>query len=372
MDNYYTKYLKYKDKYLKLKNMPNMIGGSKISHIGCTTSEDNTIFLTLLLQLLIEYEFMFDFIQDQKSNTTSHISQNIYSPRSQNPLIQQHKKEAILMDVEDADEGTDGTDDEIEKTKNNIFLSIFKFYTYDNESIYSLLESKEQINDTIKTISNYCPTDIKNICNTYREELYCNKDIIQSKCSHKLYSSINSFYDSRNYSIMVLFRTLLGLYDDEYYPPILVHITDNGIIIGHIFIHSINRHGFECLEAVSIQSSLTTLIGSLCYDEKRGIASDLFTYVNTTIIPLFPAATYIYAYAWKVMSDILKKKFDFKTLTFDSVYNRCTKTFKINNIPIDIRTINQQSTDYQIYHYFKDAATPSGDLYIFTIKKIEH
>jgi hypothetical protein len=365
MDNYYNKYLKYKDKYLKLKNMPNMIGGSEIAHILCTTREDNTIFLTLLLQLLIEYEFMFDFKQDQESNTTSPISQNIYSPRSQKPLKQQHEKEANLMDE-------DGTDDEIEKTKNNIFLSIFKFYTYNNESIYSLLESKEQINDTIKTISNYCPTNIKNICNTYREELYCNKDIIQSKCSSELYSSINSFYDSRNYSIMVLFRTLLGLYDDEYYPPILVHITDNGIIIGHIFIHYINRPGLACLEAVSIQSSLRTLIGSLCYNEKRGISRELFEYVNTSIVPLFPYVTYIYAYAWKVMSDILKKDFAFITLTYDSVHGRNTKTFKINNIPIDIRTINQQSTDYQIYHNFKDDATLSGDLYIFTIKKIEH
>ena len=74
------------------------------------------------------------------------------------------------------------------------------------------------------------------------------------------------------------------------------------------------------------------------------------------------------------MSDILVSKFEFKTLTVDSVYNsrRRTKTFKINNTPIDIRTINQQSTDYQIYENFKDDAGPSGDLYIFTIKKIEN
>lgn len=405
MDNYYNKYLKYKDKYLKLKNMPNMIGGSETSHIECTSGNNNTIFLTLLLQLLIEYEFMFDFKQDQKNQSISSIPQDISSSSVQKPMMHtQENKSIFAQDTKDNKADVeDGTDDEMEENKNNNFLSIFKFLYYSDKLTYTLLNSKEQINDAIDTISKYCSVGIKNICDAYREELYCNKYKIQSKCYDKINEMIPSFYDSRNYSIMTLFHTLLGTYDNAEYPPILVYMKDNETIIGHIFILFTKRARQDCLEAISIQSSLKTIINSWCKEEKPfvlskeeesstpvkkaktsvlskknnkpriSISNELFTYVLDRIILLFPGTTYIYAYAWKAMSDILVEKFQFKTLTFDKSngFHRFNDFRRGDNVTVSKEQNFTQSSDDKIYSPFMQYANPSGDEYILTIKKIE-
>ena len=380
MDNYNSKYIKYKDKYLKLKNKPDMLGGGNITHINCTTRENNDIFLTLLLQLLIEYELMFDliqkdndskkflrnkqfltrwpnsnhgpdFLQEPKPWVKSHQEPSPWAKSKQEPLHDQHISPNTILD----------------NKPNNSFLSIFNFYTYNKNQIHALLNSKEQINDTIKLISNYCLPEIRDRCKEYREELVCNKDIIQQKCLEDLLETKNSFYDSRNYSITLMFNTLLGTYDYDEQPPTLVYsINKNSIIDGHIFI--LNHHIEGCLEAISIQSSLKMLISNTCYNEKTGISTQIFAYVFSNVIPLFKSAHYIYAYAWKQMSEILVSKYCFNTFTFNRKFQ--PETFYINNKDINSEKINVNSIEYALFRDLKDNATSNNDIYIFTVRKI--
>ena len=364
MNNYKSKYVKYKNKYLELKNN-DMIGGKVIiAYIECKYDKNNEIFLTLFLQLLIEYEVMFDYIKKDsailKSNFNSFSKDN--------------------WDIKDKEGIKDNWD-----IKDNIFLPIFKFKNYNNESINALLTSKEQINETIKIISNYCSTDIKKKCKKYREELFCNEQLIKKCC--QLNKLTNSFYDSRNYSISVMLNTMLGTYNDWKQPPILVYIlNEDGIFDGHIFI--LNKHEIGCLEAISIQSSLKLLIDSNCSDIKHGISTKLFDYVFSNIVPIFKSANYIYAYAWQNMSDILVAKYKFYTITRNALNNYNINGENIDNEQISVNNINNfnnyningeivdneqisvNSIEYALLRDLKDKASVYNSIYVFTVKKI--
>ena len=70
-------------------------GGSEISHIECKNNENNEIFLTLFLQLLIEYEVMFDYIEknsDILQNTLSNLTKNNFSnKKNSNPFTKDNQ-----------------------------------------------------------------------------------------------------------------------------------------------------------------------------------------------------------------------------------------------------------------------------------------
>jgi hypothetical protein len=256
------------------------------------------------------------------------------------------------------------------KHKDNIFLPIFKFLNYNSESTEPILNSKEIIKKTIGIIENYCTIDIKNKCKKYIEELFCNEQSIDQMCS--LVDLKKSFYDSRNYSINVMFNILLGTYDNYKQPPILVYIlNDDGIFDGHIFIQ--NHYTEGCLEAISIQSSLKILVDSKCNNKKYGISTKLFDYVFCNIITMFKNSVYIYAYAWKIMSDILVKKYNFNTFTFikhgdNYFYYVNNKNVITNNVTNE--NINVNSIEYGIIRDLKHKASLINGVYVFTVKKI--
>ena len=132
-DSYKNKYIKYKNKYMLLKNKleGELYGGEDdiTYHVNCSINKmkgegiNRDVFLNLLLQLLIEYEFMFDIKKDHGQYNT------------------------------------------------NNFLSINKFLEYESMSIRSLLNTKEQITDTIRIIRDYCNDDIKCRIEQYKKEL---------------------------------------------------------------------------------------------------------------------------------------------------------------------------------------------------------
>jgi hypothetical protein len=353
MDFNKSKYIKYKNKYLKLKNKDMLNGGSDISHFECKSNVNEEIILTLFLQLLIEYEVMFDYMQKKDSG--------IFLNQNPNPF-----EIAIAKSNQNQNKTYNSTNYlESNAIKDNIFLPIFKFLNYNSGSVNTLLNSKEQIIETIKIISNYCSIDIKNKCKKYREELFCNEQLIKKICIEKLFDSKKSFYDSRNYSISVMLNTMFGTYDNWKHSPILIYTTnEDGIIDGHIFI--LYKYEKGCLEAISIQSSLKLLIESNCLSIKQGISKKLFDYVFDKIVPLYKSANYIYAHAWEIMSNILVHKYNFYTVTYDDYDN-----YYINNKTIDEERIEVNSIEYALLRDLKDnASSHYNSMYIFTVKKI--
>lgn len=329
MENYKSKYIKYKSKYIMLKNK--LIGGmNNIIHIDCIYSIKNSkFFLSLLLQLLIEYKVMFEIERKIKKDSIS-----------QNPFI---------------------TKNEINKTNNN-FLSILKFLNYTDQSIDSLLD-EEQLEDTIKIIMNYCDNDMICKCDLYKEEL-TNNLICVEKLNDNYTQIFSTFYDSRNYSISILLNILLGEYNNWKQPPILIYEQNkNSIIEGHMFI--LYHPEIASLEAIGIQLSLKLLANNICNGIKTGLSIKLFNYVMNQIVPIFKSANYLYAFAWKIMSNILVQKFNFNTLIQKNFGG-----YLIDDKNIDIEKIDVNSYEYGLIRDFKEKATFENDLYIFTVKKI--
>jgi hypothetical protein len=317
--------------------------------------KNENIFLNLLLQLLIEYEYMFNIEKDNADNIKStQISTNIFI----NPFTSIGSTPSTNIF---------GVNQGIKKnnsiSNSDNFLSIMKFLEYESESITSLLNTKEQISDTIKIIRDYCNNNIKCRSELYKNELMDNSFGIE--CKKNINDTITkSFYDSRNYSIGVMLNTLLGKYDKWKQPPVMIYKVDsNGIIEGHVFI--LYHYEVACLEAISIQTSLKLLVNNICNSVKTGISVKLFNYIMETIIPMFQSANYIYAFAWKNMSNILVKKFNFSTFT-----NKDWNGYFIDDIHIDINKIDVNSYEYNLIRDLMDKATNSNSTYVFTVKKI--
>jgi hypothetical protein len=341
LSSYKDKYIKYKNKYLELKNK---IGGNdeNVYHVRCTL-ENKNIILTLLLQLLTEYEFMQKIIS--------------LSTKSQPPI-----------------------------RKTFSFLSILNFSTYNTIKTKSLLNAEEMI-ECINLIKNYCSDDIIMLMEDYKTKL----ETVWNNCDKKILESnlIKSFYDSRNYSIYILLHTLQGYYNhtvtstNNKIPPVLIYKLNNKIMDGHIFIHDFRSQNY--LEAISIQSSLELLLNAKCNEKGAGISKLLFSYVIKKIIPKIPTAKYIIAFAWPDMSNILLNKFDFNTLIYKKCKNDDNVCIDYENFfigsknPDDIKNpiltkiseiYDQNSDEYKIYSKFYSFAKNINNKYIFTVKKI--
>jgi hypothetical protein len=344
MENYKSKYIKYKNKYLELKNK--LVGSvGDIYHVNCIYSKENEqIFLSLLLQLLVEYSTMFEIIKKNKQNPFSALNNHLTSNYNQ-------------------------TINNEESSSDNNFLSILKFLNYTDQSINTLLNTKEQIDDTIKIISDYCNGDIICRIKLYKKELLNN--LLDLVCVEKINDDKNnemiySFYDSRNYSISVMLNILLGKYNDLNQPPILIYkLNQIGLIEGHVFI--LYHHEIASLEAISIQTSLKLLLDNLCDNVKAGLSVKLFNYVINQIVPIFKSANYLYAYAWKIMSDILVAKFNFNTIEKKNFGGYLIDGIDVN---YNIEELYVNSYNYRLIRDLKDKATNQNDLYIFTVKKI--
>ena len=231
----------------------------RVKHVKCNLSEDKELFLSLLLQLAIEYEIM-------------------------------------------TDSDTDSID----------FLPICKFKDYRDASVEPIID-KKKARETQDIISLFCSDETKRRYRDYREQLLSTApDCMRSLENRDLKEA---FFDSRTYSIMLMLNTLLGEWEEISYPKILVYLTneETGVIDGHVFI-LLNPD--NNLEAISIQQSLQRLSDSECLQKKFSISKTLFTYVFEKVVPMFPDANYIYAFAWKKMSSILHRAFDFATVQY--------------------------------------------------------
>lgn len=112
----------------------------------------------------------------------------------------------------------------------------------------------------------------------------------------------NSFYDCRNYSLYAL------LHPAEAPKPTILYSENDDIIEGHIFVYEYD----SSMELIGIQTDLYhNLIPT-----KLGFATAAFNYVIDVILPQ-KDILYIYAAAWRVISNILVNKYGFSTLTYD-------------------------------------------------------
>lgn len=117
--------------------------------------KNKNIFLNLLLQLLTEYGYMFDI---NKNN-----SQNI---KNVNPFVSTNPfTSTIIFGTEQGVNNTgniyNNKDDDDNTNDNKNFLSIINFLGCKSQSVETLLNTKEQIIDTVKIIRDYCDNDIK-------------------------------------------------------------------------------------------------------------------------------------------------------------------------------------------------------------------
>lgn len=173
---------------------------------------------------MIEYEYIFNIEKDNSHNIKS---KQMSIDKFTNPFASISSTPSTNIFGVNPDIKKNNS---IGNSDNKNFLSIMNFLEYESESITSLLTTKEQISDTIKIIRDYCNNDIKCRSELYKNELIECKKIINDEI-------MESFYDSRNYSISLMLNTLLGEYDEWKQPPIMIYKVDsNEIVEGHIFI----------------------------------------------------------------------------------------------------------------------------------------
>ena len=333
--NYKDKYLKYKKKYLMLKD--NKGGGNTPTYLECVSHKNKDFFLTLLLQLLVEYEMIYNF----DSNEVGDI-------HSQNEVGNDHIQNELA---------------------NIDFIPLMKFIEYDSEtSILPVVNSKEEINNSINLVSSYLNDKTCNICKKYKKQLYSN--LINEKCKKNIDNIKNQFYDSRNYSISLILNALLGEYDSWKQPPLLIYLeNEDGIIDAHVFL--IYYFDEAWLEAISIQTSLKILVENICDKKKYGLSTVLFDYIFNNIIKQFESVQYIYAYAWPIMSNILVKKYNFNTLKYSDYYSgNEEKVYYINDKLVNINDMDTKKIEYGLIRDLKKKALSHNSNYVFTVKKI--
>lgn len=240
----------------------------------------------------------------------------------------------------------------VEEDKDNIFIKkeedkekeIYKFI----EEIFEIEDKKNEIKRTIgynlndrysnEELKNMYKSFIKNIKNKILENKYeinLNKikefiinyvqEVLKSKRCEEL-DKIDklSFYDSRNYSIYALYQHYIQ--DDAnirlYY--VIEENKENAHYMGHVFVIKEKEDIGYNLQFIGIQQSLLLFMQAVCEKKKFGISYKLFNEIENT--ESFRDAKIIYAYAYKVISDILVKKYGFTaSMRYLKTYNMKTK-----------------------------------------------
>jgi hypothetical protein len=172
-----------------------------------------------------------------------------------------------------------------------------------------------------------------------------------------------SFFDCRNYSLYALLHPHKSVETRE--PIVIYSAGEHDMITGHIFIHDFDTS----MELIGIQTDLYhNLVG-----QRLGFSRDAFDYVLTTLLPNYPDVIYVYAVAWKVISDILVTKYGFSTMTHDTYQH----TFQLTGPDGNTETFDKRSRDMRhrlLIHDFQSNAHErrielcNPSCYILTLK----
>lgn len=181
-------------------------------------------------------------------------------------------------------------------------------------------------------------------------------------------ANLMSFFDCRNYSIFSL------LHEDLSDVEILCDTDkDSGLVKGHVFVHYLGDE----VELIGIQTDLYHTISGA----KLGFSTKAFDHV---LKGLKPEVKYVYAVAWRTVSDILVKKYGFETIQvgsrgkLDDIYVHTNKDGRVLYSASEHSDFHPPSPEVNevisrfgafIYQEYMEPCEPS--CYIFTYKKIK-
>lgn len=182
--------------------------------------------------------------------------------------------------------------------------------------------------------------------------------------------NLMAFFDSRNYSIYALLYENTNEQEAEYgsRTEVICDIDHkSGLVKGHVFVH----YNLDTVELIGIQTDLYHSISG----ERLGFSSKAFDHI---INGLDGKVRYVYAVAWRTISEILVKKYGFQTLQYDAMNDMYIHSTGSGSVryeppgdgathppPPELVVVVNLFNDY-IYDEYVTACSPS--CYIFTYR----
>lgn len=299
---------------------------SSIAHINLEnnmTKNEKKIVFKLLIQLFIEYSKLLEFFDI--NNVTEINNEQIIGYENGVCDICKKKSNVVIKVKQSFEENYEYFCRNCNQLSFDLEGNNFRYY---DENKLGPLVNIETVQFLFGTILLKIRVDIDNNYKLEMEKFIIeyskmiDVSILHCKCNHhncnesklcKFKNNPLSFWDSRNYSITMCLN-YINFYNvisnSEQY--ILIYDQTKNYFSSHIF--NIYYPSNNTIEAISVQISLNDHLKSLCMDVSAGLSLKLFDYILNFIIPL-KKPKYIYAYAWKTMSEILVTKMGFNTLT---------------------------------------------------------
>jgi len=246
------------------------------------------------------------------------------------------------------------------------FSNLFKKISYDPDTACRPFFTNAEVkfmHHIIQKCYTHNMTRYEQFVEVYRRSYILNKDYIGLEST-----GAESIWDAKNYSLIKIFDMIYDYIMYARKPSLKINPTNyigicniDRIPIGHIFlIHSFDdsRRLSYTLEALGIQQSFTTLLIASKTQIKYHVSKKLFD--NLITHPLYKNASYMFAYAWANISDILVKYYDFTAV----LLKFCLKT----KTECEIKDIKyfQNSKPVDLHEFTN--VDPGN--YIFTYKKI--
>jgi hypothetical protein len=179
--------------------------------------------------------------------------------------------------------------------------------------------------------------------------------------------NLMAFFDSRNYSIYALLHENQDADEmDGSRTEVICDIDHkSGLVKGHVFVH----YNLDTVELIGIQTDLYHSISG----ERLGFSSKAFDHI---LKGLDNTVRYVYAVAWRTISEILVKKYGFQTLQYDAINDMYIHSTGSGSTryeppggtrppPSELVDIINLFNDY-IYEEYVTACSPS--CYIFTYR----
>ena len=289
---------------------------------------EKKVVIKLLIQCLVEYKFLLTLdnllFQGQDlvfSKLRTHIDDPIkfetlfnLFPLPTSTLELDHQMPECYRYRDDSCDG---------RTSTSSGISTVSTYFSEYKGTTKILFSNSDIDQLIKNLD---PTliDYSRIYWKMLIETTCSLSIIFSKLNN-----LDSQFDSKNYSIFCL-QSALDRKLSESYPRsefYLIYQMDGNIYAGHIILIVTNNRPINTnyIELISIQTSTLLVVNYSCRSSKAGIAKQIFKYIIDDFYPNIIKANYraekslIYAYAWKIVSDLLHNQFGFDYIRYNSL-----------------------------------------------------
>jgi len=346
MENYKDKYLKYKAKYLRARNI--QVEDIK-DPIFLTINQESLKLKKLLFQLLLEYYLIIkDF---SKTKAQAFINGDYYGGsrfrrRFYREEYDRDELEGYEFDRDDYErdefDGYEFDRDDFDRDKFED-LVYSESFSYSNEEIFTEEKIKIIYNYYLNNLKEEQKNDIKKFLVKYLEK-------VRGLCESFKTNIGRSIYDSRNFSIYKLIKIL---HFNEIKDIYLLGVYDKKIdhIAGHIFLikHKLSNRKYS-IEFIGIQQSLLLFKYSICNNRKFQISKRFFDFLLKQ--SFVNKAFLTYAYAYDKISEILVKFYGFsKSEVTIKKYDKTKKEYYYEPIT-DLKTYSEYYEPKDIYYNF--------------------